>query len=133
MSLISKATQIVVALANKPGVLAGLCSTLGKAGINIIAVHAPEAKGRGKVRVMVIADDLERTKALLKGAKVRFSEEEVLDVEMDNRPGAFGELAGKLSRAKIDIRYAYSTTAAFARARVIIAVPDVNKALAALG
>jgi hypothetical protein len=131
--LISKAIQIVVPLVNKPGVLADLCSVLGEAGINIIAVFAPEAKGRGKVRVMVVADDLNRARAVLKGAKVRFSEEEVLDVEMDNRPGAFGELAGKLGRAKIDIRYAYSTTSAFARARVIVAVPDINKAMAVLG
>jgi hypothetical protein len=130
MPLISKATQIVVPMANKPGTMAELCSALGKDGVNIIAFFAPEAKGTGNVRVMV--DDLAGARAALKGAKFRFSEEEVLDIELDNRPGAFGELAGKLARAKINIRYAYATTAAFARARVIMAVPDANKALAVL-
>lgn len=131
--MISKATQIVVPLANRPGALADVCSALGQVGVNIIAIYAPEAKGRGKVRVMVVADDLDGARAALKRRKIRFSEEEVLDIEMDNRPGAFGELAGKLARAKINIRYAYATTSAFARAKVVMAVPDVDKALAILG
>ena len=119
---------------DKPGTMAELCSALGRDGVNIIAVSVPEPIGRGKVklRVMVPADDLARARAALKRTKLRFSEEEVLDIELDNRPGAFGELARKLARAKINIRYAYATTSAFARARVIMAVPDVNKGLAAL-
>ena len=121
---------MVVPLANKPGTLAELCSALGKAAVNIIAISAPEAKGRGRVGVMVV--DLDGARAALKEAKIRFSEEEVLDIELDNRPGAFGELAGKLARANINIRYAYATTTAFGRARVIVAVPSVNKALAVL-
>ena len=130
--MISRATQLVVSLADKPGTLADLCSVLGKAEVNIIAVFAPEAKGTGTVRVMVTVDDLAVARAALKERKFSFSEEEVLDVELDNRPGAFAELAGKLAHAKINIRYAYATTSAFARARVIMAVPDVNKGLAAL-
>jgi len=119
---------------DKPGTMAELCSALGRDGVNISAVSVPEPIGRGRVklRVMVPADDLAKARDALKRTKLRFSEEEVLDVELDNRPGAFGELAGKLARAKINIRYAYATTSAFARARVIMAVPDVNKALAVL-
>jgi hypothetical protein len=130
LSLISKEVQLVVLLDNKPGTLAKLCTVLGRAAVNIIAISAPEAKGKGRVGVMVV--DLDGAKAALKKAKIRFSEEEVLDVELDNRPGAFAELTGKLARAKINVKSAYATTSAFARARVIVAVPDVNKALAVL-
>jgi hypothetical protein len=129
--LISKATQLVVALADKPGTLAALCSVLGNAQVNIIAIYAPEANGKGKARVMVV--DLAGAKAALKDAKIKFSEEDVLDVELDNKPGAFAELAGKLAKARINITYAYATTAPFARARVVIAVSDTAKALKALG
>ena len=119
---------------DKPGTMAELCLALGRDGVNIIAVSVPEPIGRGRVklRVMVTADHLPKARAALKRKKLRFSEEEVLDIELDNRPGAFGELAGKLARAKVNIIYAYATTSAFARARVIMAVPDVNKGLAAL-
>jgi hypothetical protein len=130
--MISKVTQLVVPLANKPGTMSKLCSALGKKGVNIIAILVPEAKEKQKARVMVNTDDLDAARDVLKREKIRFSEEEALDVEMDNRPGAFGELAGKLARAKINIRYAYATTAPFARARVVVAVSDVTKALAVL-
>ena len=131
--MISKATQFVVPLANKPGSMSKLCSALGMEGANIIAILVPEAQGRQKARVMVKTDDLATARGVLKRAKIRFSEEEVLDIEMDNRPGAFGELTGKLARAKINIKYAYATTSPFARARVIIAVSDVTRARATLG
>ena len=75
----------------------------------------------------------ERFRAALREAKIKFSEEEVLDIEIGNRPGAFAEFAGKLARAKVSIRYAYATTAPFARARVVVAVPNVARALAVLG
>ena len=66
-------------------------------------------------------------------ASIKFSEEEVLDIEMDNKPGAFAEFAGRLARAGINIRYAYATTTSFGRARVIVSVRYVSRALTALG
>jgi hypothetical protein len=114
--------------------MAELCSALGQNGINIIAILVPEAEEerQQQARVMVKTDDLTRARDSLKRAGVGFSEEEALDVELDNRPGAFGELAGKLAQAKINIRYAYATTSPFARARVVISVSDITKALSVL-
>jgi hypothetical protein len=129
--MISKSTQFVVPLANKPGTLARVCSVLGDAGVNIIGFFVPEAQGRAQAaRVLVV--DVAAARAALRKAKIRFSEEEVLNVELDNRPGAFGEFAGKLAQKKINITHAYATTAPFARAGVVVAVSDVGKALAAL-
>jgi len=127
-----KVTQITVSLANKPGALAQLCSTLGKAGVNITALLAPEIRGRGKVRVLV--DNPEKAKEALNTAKVRFSEEEVIALNLDNRPGAIAEVSEKLAQSKINIRYSYATAAeGSAKATVIIAVRDVTKALSVLG
>jgi len=129
--MISKAIQFVVPIANKPGTLARLCSVLGDAQVNIIGVFVPEAKGTAQAaRVLVV--DVEEARAALRKAKIRFSEEEVLKVELDNRPGAFGEFAGKLAKKKINISHAYATTAPFARAGVVVAVSSIPKALAAL-
>jgi hypothetical protein len=130
--MISKATQLVVPLTNKPGTMSELCSALGKKGVNIIAILVPEAERTQKARVMVSLDDLDEAREVLKRRKIAFSEEEVLDIEMDNKPGAFGELAGKLARAKVNIKHAYATTGPFARGRVIFSVSDVDKALAVL-
>jgi hypothetical protein len=127
-----KVTQIVVTLQNKPGTAAQLCSTLRDVGVNISALDAAAIAGRGKVRLLV--DNPEKAKEALKAAKIRFSEEEAIAVELDNRPGALGEVAGKLAQAKINIKYAYATSAeGSAKTTVILAVPDVAKALGVLG
>ena len=127
-----RVTQIAVTLENKRGTLAQLCSTLGKAGVNISAVVAPETRGRGKVRLLV--DNPDKAKDALKAAKIRFSEEEAIAVELDNRPSALGEVAEKLAQAKINIKYAYATASkGSAKATVILAVPDAAKALGVLG
>jgi len=130
-SMISKATQFVVPLANKPGTLAKLCTVLAGAQVNIIGVFVPETKGTAQAARMMVVD-VAAARAALRKAKIRFSEEEVLDVELDNRPGAFAEFAWKLAERKINITHAYATTAPFARARVVVAVSNIKKALAAL-
>ena len=127
-----KVTQLVVTLANKPGTLAPICSTLGKAGVNISALFAPEIRGRGKVRLLV--DNLDKAKEALKAAKVRFSEEEAIAMELDNKANVGAEVAEKLSQAKINIKYAYATaTEGSAKATLILSVPNVAKALTVLG
>jgi len=127
-----RVTQIVVALQNKPGTLARLCSTLRDAGVNISALDAAGIAGRGKVRLL--ADRPDKAKDALKAAKIRFSEEEAIAIELDNRPGSLNEVAEKLVQAKINIKYAYATTpVGAARATVILAVPNVDKALGVIG
>jgi hypothetical protein len=127
-----KVSLVTVTLQNKPGTLAQVCSALGKAGVNISALLAPEIRGKGKVRLLV--DDLDKAKDALKAAKVRFGEEQAIAVELDNKPGALGEVAEKLAQAKINIRYAYATvTEGSAKATVVLAVPDIAKALGILG
>jgi hypothetical protein len=129
---VPKVTQLAVTLANKAGALAQLCSTLGKAGVNVSALVAPEIRGRGKIRLLV--DSLDKAKEALSAAKLRFSEEEVIAMELDNRPNALGEVAEKLARAKINVKHAYATaTEGSAKATVLLSVPDVAKALHVLG
>jgi hypothetical protein len=127
-----KVSQLAVSLQSKQGALARICSTLGKAGVNISAMLAPEVKGRGKVRLLV--DSPDKAKEALSAAKIRFSEEEVIGLSLDNRAGALAEIAEKLAHAKINVKYAYATVAeGSAKGTVIISVPDVEKALGVLG
>jgi hypothetical protein len=53
---------------------------------------------------------------------------------LKGRTGALGEVGQKLAQAKINIKYAYATSAeGSAKTTVILAVPDVEKALGVLG
>ncbi len=128
----AKVTQLTLSLQSKAGVLAQVCSTLAKAGVNITALCAPEVPGRGKVRVMV--GDLPRARQALKAAKIRFGEEEAVAVTLEDRPGALADAAERLARAKVNIKCAYATTAGTGGpATVVLTVSNVAKAAAILG
>lgn len=127
-----KVTQLTLSLQSKPGVLAQVCSTLAKAGVNITALCAPEVPGRGKVRIVV--GDLPRARQALKAAKLRFGEEEAVAVTLEDRPGALADAAERLSRAKVNIKCAYATTAGTGGpATVVLTVSNVTKAVSILG
>jgi hypothetical protein len=49
----ARATQLIVSLTSKPGVLAQLTKTLADAGVNIASLSADSVSGRGKIRVIV--------------------------------------------------------------------------------
>ncbi len=126
----AKTTQITVTAESKPGVLAKVCDALGKAGVNILAVCAPESAGRGKIRLVV--SDPARAKEALGAAKIHCGEEPALLLSMEDRPGALADVASRLATAKINIKCVYAS-AGGGRAQVVVAVANPDKAERALG
>ncbi len=103
-----KATQINLPLDNEIGTLARLCRDLADGGVNVLALSAPETgREKGTIRLLVPNGDL-AARALKKAGYV-LSMEDVLFIEMKNRPGALAKAVEKLARAKISIKYAYAT------------------------
>ena len=119
-----KATQLTLPLDNEIGTLARLCRDLAQGGVNLLAISAPETgRERGGVRLVVVNPDI-ATRTLTKGGYL-FQQEEVLFLELTNRPGALARAVEKLAKAKIDIRYAYAT--ASTRSRKVAAIVAVNE------
>jgi hypothetical protein len=103
-----KAIQMNLKLTNEPGAVATLCRDLADHGINLLALSAPDiAAKKGPVRLLVANADLARRN--LPQAGYKFTEEEVLFVELKNRPGALAKAMEKLARANINVRYIYAT------------------------
>ena len=124
------ATQLNLPLKNDIGVLARLCRDLADGGVNLLALSAPEVdREKGVVRLLVPNRDL-AARALSK-AGYAFEAEDVLFVELTNRPGALAKAVEKLARAGINIRYAYATATSRTRttaAVIAIAEGDLAKA-----
>ena len=120
------ATQLNLQLESRTGVLAKLCRDLATGGVNLLALAAPEAdSGRGVVRLLVA--NPEQARNALGKAGYTFVAEEVLFVELKNRPGALAKAVEKLARAKIGIRYAYATASSRTRTTgAVIAVADAD-------
>ena len=125
------ATQLNLSLANDTGTLAKLCRDLADAGVNLLALSAADHAGSaGGIRLLVASPE-QAQKALAK-AGYRFEAEDVLFVELKNRPGALAKATGKLAQAGINIRYAYATTYRRAqRTAAVIAVAAADLAKAA--
>ena len=119
-----KATQLTLPLDNEMGTLAKLCRDLAQGGVNLLAIAAPEATERGGIRLLVVNREV-AVRALTKAGYL-FAEEDVVYLELTNRPGALARAVEKLAKARIDIRYAYAT--ASPRARKVAAVVAVTEA-----
>ncbi|MCC7017707.1 MAG: ACT domain-containing protein [Rhodospirillales bacterium] len=124
-------TEIVVSLANRPGALAKVAETLGKAGVNIqCACYATGAQGA----VRFVADNPAKAKAALKAAKIRVKQAKpVLEVTLADKPGALARAARRLAKANVNVEAFYVVGARGKRLRCVIAVNKLAKAKAALG
>nr|AFD03217.1 amino acid-binding ACT domain protein [uncultured bacterium W4-21b] len=99
--------QLSVFLENRPGMLARACSVLSENGINVLALSIHDTVDHAVVRFLVDMN----TKALLLIESEGFYvlEQDVVVVDVDNRPGSLAEVARKLAKADINIDYAYCT------------------------
>ena len=103
------ATQLNVKLENKVGSLGHLCRDLANHGINLLALSAPDTNAKsGLIRLLVVNPELAQVKVAKVGYS--FTVEEVLYVELKNRPGSIAKAMEKLSRAGINVRYTYATS-----------------------
>ena len=92
------ATQLNLPLDNEIGTLARLCRDLAHGGVNLLAIAAPETgREKGGVRLLVLNREV-AVRALSKAGYL-FTEEQVLFLEMTNRPGALAKAIEKLARA----------------------------------
>src|SRR5207244_11305811 len=99
------ATQLALFLDNRPGGLARVCEALAQAGININARTVSDTVDHSVIR-MIVSDP---TKALmLLGERgVLAFENDVLCIDAANERGVLGKIADALSRAEVNIEYAY--------------------------
>ncbi len=126
-----KATQLNLPLDNEIGTLARLCRDLAHGGVNVLALSAPET-GRDKGTVRLLVPNGDQATHWLEKAGYAFSVEEVLFIELKNRPGALAKAVEKLARARISVRYAYATASSRTKttaAVVAVAETDLPRAL----
>jgi hypothetical protein len=79
--------------------------------------------------VHLVVDDVKKVEDALEDAGFSYSEQDVLHIEVPNKPGALGELARKLAAKNINITSGYATTVKASRkASVVLGVSDLDEA-----
>ncbi len=122
--------QLSVLIANRPGTMAALASTVAGANVNIEALSTVDATEYTLVRL--VPSDADKAEEALKGAGYSLYVDEVVAVEVANRPGTLAEAAGKLAREQINIDYCYFSATGDA-SLIIFKVANPERADAVLG
>lgn len=126
--MMKSANQFSVFLVHKPGILSQVCNALAEKKVNVTAITLMDSVEHGVLRI--VAEDVEKTRMVLKSLNVPTTETDVLAVEMPNRPGALADFCAKLNSEHISIKYAYVTSgAAGGRTVGIFKVDNMQKAL----
>ena len=121
------AKDLTVILEDRPGTLADIGEALGKAGINIDGCCGFPSEGKGVIHILVEDVGAARREIQQAGLEVR-GEREVLVLEVENRPGVFGEVTRRIARAGVNIDLIYIA----ANTRLVIGADDLDKARAAV-
>jgi hypothetical protein len=103
---VASAKQISVFLENKPGRLANVLSALAREKVNLNALTVMASHETGVLRFIV--DDVAKAHQVLKKIGTRFSDADVVQIELRNQPGAMAHVCEVLAGEHINIEYAYS-------------------------
>ena len=122
------ATDLTILMDDQPGELARITGLLGAAGVNIGGFCAVTSGG-GRAEVHILIDDVPAAFSTLANAGVVIvSEQEVLVVSVQDRPGVLGEVSRRLGQSGVNITLAYLAT----ETRLVFAADDLAAAKAAL-
>ena len=121
------AKDLTLHLEDKPGALAKVGEALGKAGINIDGLCGATCEGKGVIHVLV--EDAEQARRALEANGVEVAEEQdVLVLDVEDRPGVLGNVSRRLATAGVNVHLAYLAVST----RLVIGADDLEKARDAL-
>ena len=122
------AKDLTIELEDRPGVLAELGEALGGAGVNIEGFCGYTSEGKGILHLLV--DDAAVARGALEAAGMDVqSEREVLVVDIEDRPGALGVIARRISNGGVNLDLAYLAT----NTRLVLGAVDLEAVRDAVG
>ena len=119
-----KITQISVAIEDSIGKLHEVTEALGKAGVNIRALNLVKTVDFGTVRMIV--SDLVTSQRVLKEMQVPVHMDEVLAVELEDKPGTLGDFLKIICNAKISVSHVYAVIGSVAGKAIMLFHFDDN-------
>ena len=123
--------QLSVFIENRSGRLAAACDALAENDINIVALSLADTADFGILRMIVT--DPETAYGVFKEKGFTVIQNDVLAVEVEDRPGGLAELLDVLDDAGINVEYMYAfSTIRTTRAALIFRFEDNEGAVEAL-
>jgi len=115
------ATDLAISLDDRTGALADIAETLGSAGINIDGISGSVSGGSPVVHLLVDAAGPAR-QALADAGFTSVDEQEVVVLDIEDRPGSLGEVSRRIAAAGISLDLVYLATGT----RLVLGSSDVD-------
>jgi len=123
--------QLAVFLDNRPGALSRVCNALAEEKINMYALSTSDTIDHTVLRMVV--SEPKRAIDIIEERGALVVEDDVLMLDMSNKPGGLGEIAAQLSKAEMNIEYCYATAAPRSKkGMLIMRVSNPQKAIKVL-
>ena len=116
-----------IQLTNHPGDLARIAQAFARRGVNIKALAAISTGG-GVAMARILPDDIVVARSALEEARIRFEENEVHLVLLENKPGMVANVTNRLGDAGINLEALYVTGIADDLVELAIASDNPKKA-----
>ncbi len=123
--------EFKVFVLNKPGELARVTEALAAQAVNIKALASENGQPNSFLRV--VTNDVATTEKALKNAGLGFELNEILDVELMDRPGELAKVARRLARQGVNVESIYILGGKNGRTLIAMTVSDLARARDAIG
>ena len=123
-----KLKQIVISIENSSDRLLEVTRALGEAGINLRALSLVDTGAFGQLRLLV--SDVAKTRHILMKMNMPAFVNEVVAVEVADKPGSLSRLLEPLTAAKVHVAYMYAYgAAASGKAIMVFRFSDNDQAI----
>ncbi len=120
--------EFTIRMEDRPGTLGKLCQAVADQNINILAFQSFSHE-KGKSSVHLVFDNPASAKTILDRQKADYTETDVAQVKLANRPGELARSATRLGDSGININYGYCGIEAGTNAPLLFfGVADADKA-----
>ena len=127
----AKITQISAAIEDSKGKLYEITRALGDAGVNIRALNLVETVDFGTIRLIV--SDVATTQRVFKEMHMPIHMDEVVAVELEDRPGSLADFLQIITDAEISIGHMYAIVGSVSgKAIMVFRFKDNDKAIEVL-
>jgi len=118
--------EFKVFVADRPGELARVTETLANNAVNIRAI-ASESKHEASF-LRIVTSDVATTEKALKTAGLKYETNDILTLELMDRPGELSKVAKRLARAGINVQSLYLLGSKNGRTEIAMVVDNPEKA-----
>ena len=122
--------EFKVFVADKPGELARVTDALANAAVNIRAIASESKHDSSFLRV--VTSDVTTTEKALSTAGLKFQLNDILNLELLDRPGELAKVSKRLSRAGINVQSIYILGSKNGVTEIALVVDNTERARATL-